>query len=55
VAVDALLFVLELACVALVVTGVALWSIPAACVTAGVMGVIVLERAQAGRRRGARR
>ncbi|MFI6103170.1 hypothetical protein [Streptomyces sp. NPDC051310] len=54
-AVDALLFVLELACVALVVAGVALWSVPAACVAAGVMGVIVLERTQASRRRGARR
>ncbi|MFF4746799.1 hypothetical protein [Streptomyces sp. NPDC001268] len=46
----ALLMTLELVCVAAVVAGVALWSVPAAMVLGGVLGVVAVERAQAGRK-----
>ncbi|MEU0716831.1 hypothetical protein ABZ498_06570 [Streptomyces lavendulocolor] len=50
-AVTVLLLALELLCVALVVTGVALWSVPAGLTVAGLLGILVLERAQATRHR----
>lgn len=49
-AVNASLLVLELACVALVVAGVAMWSVPAAFIIGGVLGVVVIERVQAQRK-----
>lgn len=53
---NALLLVLELLCIAAVVAGVAMWSVPAALVMGGALGVVVLERVQAGRRgKGAKR
>lgn len=42
--------VLELVCVAAIVAGVALWSVPAAMVLGGALGVLAVERAQALRR-----
>jgi hypothetical protein len=39
-----LLNLLELACLALIVVGVGMWSVPAALILAGVLGVLVLER-----------
>jgi hypothetical protein len=51
VAVNALLLALEVVCVALVVAGVALWSVPAGLVVGGVLGVLVVERVQADRKR----
>jgi len=55
VAVTLLLLVLELFCVVAIVAGVALWSVPAALIVGGVLGVVVLERLQAGRRREVKR
>jgi uncharacterized membrane-anchored protein YitT (DUF2179 family) len=43
----ALLYVLEVLFVLLAVAGVALWSVPAALVLAGVAGVVAVERATA--------
>ncbi|MDQ3432562.1 MAG: hypothetical protein M3467_10170 [Actinomycetota bacterium] len=40
-----MLLALEVVCVALLVVGVALWSVPAALILAGVLGVIAIERA----------
>lgn len=44
---NALLTVLEVGFVLLIVTGVALWSIAAALIVAGVAGVVAVERAAA--------
>lgn len=41
------LIVVEVLCVAAVVAGVAMWSVPAGLIVAGVAGVVVLERVQA--------
>lgn len=49
-AVTWVLTVLEVAFVAAVVAGVGMWSIPAALVLAGVLGVLAIERAQADRK-----
>jgi hypothetical protein len=42
--VTGLLFVLEVLFVLVVVAGVAMWSVPAALVLAGVLGVLAIER-----------
>ncbi|WP_228988600.1 hypothetical protein [Streptomyces sp. DH8] len=47
-----LLSVLEVVFVLAVVVGVGLWSVPAALILAGVLGVVAVEREQA-RRKGA--
>ncbi|UUS30838.1 MULTISPECIES: hypothetical protein [Streptomyces] len=44
------MFVLELLFVAAVLAGVGMWSVPAALVLGGVLGVLAVERAQAGRK-----
>lgn len=44
------LFVLEMLFVLAVVAGVAMWSVPAALVLAGVLGVLAVERKQAERK-----
>ncbi|MFE9738820.1 hypothetical protein [Streptomyces sp. NPDC006477] len=44
------LFVLEVLFVLTVVAGVAMWSVPAGLVLAGVLGVVAVEREQAQRR-----
>ncbi|WP_328860895.1 hypothetical protein [Streptomyces sp. NBC_00306] len=48
---DLILLAVELAFVALIVAGVALWSPPAAMILGGAMGVAALERVQAERKR----
>ncbi|MEU4348299.1 hypothetical protein [Streptomyces sp. NPDC023838] len=48
--VNALLLALEIVFVAAVVAGVALWSVPAALILGGLLGVVVVERAQASRK-----
>lgn len=45
------LFVVEVLFLLAVVAGVAMWSVPAALVLAGVLGVLAVEREQ-GRRKG---
>ena len=45
------LFVTEVLFLLAVVAGVAMWSVPAALVLAGVLGVLAVEREQ-GRRKG---
>ncbi|MFI9497854.1 hypothetical protein ACIG92_08285 [[Kitasatospora] papulosa] len=49
--VNVALFVLEVLFVLAVVAGVAMWSVPAALILAGVLGVLAVEREQ-GRRKG---
>ncbi|MFC9700921.1 hypothetical protein ACFTWD_09545 [Streptomyces sp. NPDC056943] len=44
------LLVLEVVFVLVVMTGLALWSVPAALVVGGVLGVLACERAMAERR-----
>lgn len=44
------LFVLELLFVAALLVGVGMWSIPAALVLGGVLGVVAVERAQTSRK-----
>ncbi|MEV6437245.1 hypothetical protein [Streptomyces anulatus] len=41
--------VLEIVFVLTALAGVAMWSLPAALLTAGVLGVLAVERAQAAR------
>lgn len=48
------LFVLEVLFVLAVVAGVAMWSVPAGLVLAGVLGVVAVEREQ-GRRKAVKR
>ena len=48
--VSGLLFVLEVAFVLAVVAGVGMWSVPAALILAGVLGVVAVEREQAARK-----
>ncbi|MFD5875698.1 hypothetical protein [Streptomyces sp. NPDC060322] len=45
-----LLGVVEVLFVLAALAGVAMWSVPAALVLAGVLGVVAVERAQAQRR-----
>ncbi|MET9957042.1 hypothetical protein ABZ135_36580 [Streptomyces sp. NPDC006339] len=45
-----MLFVLEVVFVLAVVAGVGMWSVPAALVLAGVLGVVAVEREQAQRK-----
>jgi hypothetical protein len=45
------LTVLEVGCVLVGLVGVALWSVPAALVLGGVLGVVALERAAQGAER----
>ncbi|WP_190157326.1 hypothetical protein [Streptomyces litmocidini] len=45
-----LLFVLEALFVLAAVAGVGMWSVPASLVLAGVLGVVAVEREQAGRK-----
>ena len=49
--VNVALFVLEVLFVLAVVAGVAMWSVPAALILAGALGVLAVEREQ-GRRKG---
>ncbi|MFB7219347.1 hypothetical protein [Streptomyces sp. NPDC056227] len=44
------LFILEVLFVLAVVAGIALWSVPAGLVLAGVLGVLAVEREQARRK-----
>jgi hypothetical protein len=47
------LLVLEVLFVLAIVAGVAMWSVPGALVLGGVLGVVAIERAQAGRKEAA--
>ncbi|WP_162603922.1 hypothetical protein [Streptomyces sp. CS014] len=44
------LFVLEVVFVVAVLAGVAMWSVPAGLILAGVLGVVAVEREQARRK-----
>ncbi|MEU1122138.1 hypothetical protein ABZ371_00760 [Streptomyces sp. NPDC005899] len=48
--VNVALFVLEVVFVLAVVAGVGMWSVPAALVLAGALGVLAVERKQAERK-----